>query len=90
MFDDNYDQFLDDDDNYDMVEEERMKENVGDIYGDIDEDLDIQGSDFQVVQNPYYGGDGDIGLEIKRPKDRSRKSNETEIITKTKNVYYEM
>ena len=73
-----------------MVEEEQADNIAGDIYGDIDEDLDIQGSEFQVVQNPYYGGDGDIGLENKRPKTRSRKSNETEMITKTKNVYYEM
>ena len=73
-----------------MVEEERINENAGDIYGDIDEDLDIQDSEFQVVQNPYYGGDGDIGLENKQPKKRNRKSNEVEMVTKTKNVYYEM
>ena len=73
-----------------MVEEDRINENAGDIYGDIDEDLDIQDSEFQVVQNPYYGVDGDIALENKRPKNRSRKSNEMEMITKTKNMYYEM
>ena len=73
-----------------MVEEERINENAGDIYGDIDEDLDIQDSEFQVVQNPYYGGDPDIGLENKKTKKRNRKSNETVMVTKTKNVYYEM
>ena len=68
----------------------RINENAGDIYGDVDEDLGIEDSEFQVVQNPYYGGDGDIGLEKIRPQNRNRKSNETEMITKTKNVYYEM
>ena len=73
-----------------MVDEEGINEKAGDIYGDIDEDLNIQDSEFQVVQNPYYGGDADIGLENKQTKKRNRKSNETEMITKTKNVYYEM
>ena len=73
-----------------MVEEEQIDNIAGDIYGDIDEDLDIPESEFQVVQNPYYAGDGYIVLEDEPPKNRSSKSNEVDMITKSKNVYYEM
>ena len=67
-----------------------MKKTEGDIYGDIAEDLHIQNSDFQVVQDPYYGRNADIVLKNKRGGGKKRSSNEIEMITKTTNVYYEM
>ena len=49
-----------------VVQEEQMKKTEGDIYGDIAEDLDFQDSYFQVVQNPYHGGDAAIVIKNKR------------------------
>lgn len=44
-----------DDDNYDEVNEQQS----GEIYGNIDEEIE-----FQTMQNPYYGGEIDDGPTI--------------------------
>ena len=67
------------------------------VYGDVNEEpeFNIHGNnnkdpDCNVVQNPYYGGE--IEMEIMQPG-KTRKNvdlNNTEIVTTTKNIYYEM
>ena len=59
--------------------------NLGSIYGNPDEDLD-----FQVLQNPYYGGEVEMGEDgFSIPMDNLNMNN-TEVITSTQNDYYEM
>lgn len=58
--------------------------NSGDIYGDIDEDVD-----FQVIQNPYY--DGEIKMSPLNTNNARKTTNlkDTEAVTVTHNIYYE-
>ena len=76
-------QFLDDDDNYDMVYDERSAQDLGDVYGDINDDLALQ-----VVENPYYGDD--VATNHSRSGMPSTSRNDMEVITSRKNDYYEM
>ena len=70
------------DDGYDMVNELESPNELENMYGDIDEDLELN-----ETQNPYYGYDVE--------EDAQNRYNQTEnlestIITTTKNIYYEM
>ena len=69
--------------NYDGIEQDRVQDH-GEIYGDVEEDLEFQ----NVTQNPYYG------IDVEMKNDRTSKtrggSSQTEIITRTSNVYYEI
>ena len=62
-------------DNYDAVEEPNRAS--GDLYGDINEDTDLQ-----IVQNPYYGDVMEMG-------DSTQALNNTQVITAQTNIYYE-
>ena len=66
-----------------MAYEESPGEVVGDVYGDINDDLELQ-----VVQNPYYGDE----LETSHNDTGSQATNrqDMEVITSRQNDYYEM
>ena len=68
-----------------MEPEGRDNDDLGDIYGDPTEDMD-----FQPVQNPYYGGDIEMEVPQARGKNKRTDLNDTEIVTTTQNMYYEM
>jgi hypothetical protein len=52
------------------------------IYGNPDEEME-----FRPVQNPYYGGE----VEMDNPRQNNVVDlNNTEIVTTTRNLYYEM
>ena len=76
-------QFLDDDDNYDMAYDEPSAQDLGDVYGDINDDLELQ-----VVENPYYG------CEVETSSNNSRVTSTNvpsmEVITSRQNDYYEI
>ena len=68
-----------------MANEENNDDNLGNIYGNPDEDLD-----FQVVQNPYYEGEVEMHPnEVSAPMNNLNMSN-IEVITSTQNDYYKM
>ena len=56
---------------------------IGDVYGDLNDSLELQ-----VVQNPYYGGEVEANQNDIRPQNTDR--NDMEMITSRQNDYYEM
>ena len=78
------------DDGYDMVENVGIDGNTENIYGDMDEDLEDDGPEFQVIENPYYGGEVDLSREFQTGQRGGRTLNNGDIITVTQNEYYEM
>ena len=73
------------DDGYDIVTEARSSRDSGDIYGNIDEDIEFQG-----IENPYY--DGEIEMSAQNTNDAKKKPNlnDTEVVTTIHNIYYEI
>ena len=59
-----------------------INDSHADVYGDINEDLDTD-----IVHNPYYGGEVETGRKTTM---YSYKNDNTDIITSTKNIYYDM
>jgi hypothetical protein len=41
-------------------------------------------------QNPYYEGDDELGFEVTSKSKVVPNWNETEVVTSTKNIYYEI
>ena len=78
-------QVNDHDDKYDEIGTSN-EGNIGEIYGDIYEDPDFN----PVFQNPYYGGDIELESDGTRNSPNHKNGNEGQVITCTKNVYYEM
>ena len=72
-------------DNGGMVDDENMDGNLENIYGNPEEDLD-----FQVVQNPYYGGEVEINQNEVSIQMQDLSINNTEVITSIQNDYYAM
>ena len=68
-----------------MANDENIDDNLGNIYGNPDEDLD-----FQVVQNPYYGGEIEMHPNEISSSMNNLNTNHIEVITSTQNDYYEM
>ena len=66
------------DDGYDAAGDEGLRDETGNVYGAIDDDLELQ-----TMNNPYYDGEVDMFPE----DNRGQRSNE-EIITATSNIYY--
>ena len=68
--------------NYEMAYDIVLEENVGDVYGDINDTIELQ-----VVENPYYGSEVETNptnfgiVSIDR--------NDMEIFTSRQNEYYE-
>ena len=71
-------------DNEGMPGEENIERNSGDVYG---ENVDL---DFQIVDNPYYGGEVEIDQNGECVSMNDLNLNNTHIITSTQNDYYEM
>ena len=61
-----------------------VKDDDGLIYGDENDESELQN-----VQNPYYHGNVRI-VDLHATASDSPSSNQTEAITLTKNVYYEL
>ena len=70
---------------YDMIGHDKGNEDHGNIYGDVNDDLE-----FQTVQNPYYGGEEEIDINTNITGTARPDTNNTEVVTLTKNDYYEM
>ena len=68
-----------------MEDGENMDGNLENIYGNPEEDLD-----FQVVQNPYYGGEVEINQNEVSIQMQDLSINNTEVITSIQNDYYAM
>ena len=68
-----------------MMADEITNEDYGDVYGDVNDDLE-----FQTVQNPYYGGEEQMDINTTSTKSPRPDTNNTEVVTLTKNDYYEM
>ena len=84
---DNYASEADDDNsNYDGIELS-VDEQIGDIYGDPYEESEPPAP---VVQNPYYGDDIETGPSGNINSSKQKDIDKNEVITCTKNVYYEM
>ena len=66
-----------------MVYDEPPAEVSGDVYGDINDDLELQ-----VVENPYYGYE--VETNHSRSRMPSTNRNDMEVITSRQNDYYEM
>ena len=71
------------DDNHDIAYDEPLTEDVGDVHGDVNDDLELQ-----VAHNPYYGGE----IETNHSSSRMPSNNmpDMQIITCRQNDYYEM
>ena len=65
-----------------MAEVEHLDGDTGNVYGAIDDDLD-----FQTVDNPYYGGEGNLIFENNRDQSNLGREN-VEMISATTNIYY--
>ena len=63
-----------------------MNEEIGEVYGDMYEDPEFQ----QAVENPYYGHDVEIDSPSTGKSTNKSDKTDRQIITCTKNVYYEM
>ena len=68
-----------------MIAHEKPNEDCGDIYGDVNDDLE-----FQTLQNPYYGGEEETDININITEMPRPNTNNTEVVTLAKNDYYEM
>ena len=66
-----------------MAYEEPSAENLGDIYGDVNDNLELQ-----VVENPYYECEEETNRNQNRISSPDR--NNTEVITSRQNDYYEI
>ena len=64
-----------------------VDEQIGEIYGDPYEE---SAPSAQVVQNPYYGDDIETGSSETNNLPKQKDIDKKEVITCTKNVYYEM
>ena len=70
---------------YDIVGNENINEQYGNVYGDVNDDLE-----FETVQNPYYEGDDEINAHTNIIETPDPNTSHAEVITVTKNDYYEM
>ena len=71
------------DDDYDIAYDEQPVENFGDVYGNVNDDLELQ-----VVENPYY--DQEVETSQGNIRIPSTNTNDVEMITSRQNDYYEM
>ena len=70
------------DDGYNMVNELESTNELENMYGDVNEDLELN-----ETQNPYYGNDVEVDTQNRYNQIENLDST---IITTTKNIYYEM
>lgn len=66
-----------------MAYDEPPTEVFGDVYGDMNDNLELQ-----VVDNPYYGDE--LETNPNRSRIPSNTMNDMEVITSRQNDYYEM
>ena len=65
--------------------EDAATEVKGDVYGDIMEDLELT-----TIENPYYGDSIELSEQTFGGNGNIRTNNNTERITTTTNIYYDM
>ena len=75
--------FEENDDGYDMIEDDALNGETGNVYGALDEDLELQ-----TIDNPYYDGEGGMVFENNSVQGRNVNPGDQEIITRTSNIYY--
>ncbi len=73
------------DDGYDIEADVGINPEPGDIYGDINEEIE-----FQVIDNPYYGGEIELGAQRTNNARKKANLNDVEVVTSVRNIYYEM
>ena len=68
-----------------MVDEQITGDNNENVYGDVNEDIE-----FELVQNPYYGGDVNINTNHEHTQGTMSTMTNMEVITSTSNTYYKI
>ena len=66
-----------------MAEIEECDGEVGNVYGAIDDDLELQ-----TIDNPYYGGEVDMLPENERHQRYNPGAGNMEIVAAQSNIYY--
>ena len=68
---------------YDMAYEDSPSETFGDVYGDLNDNVELQ-----VAQNPYY--ESEVETHHNSIRIPNNNMNDMEVITTRENDYYEM